>query len=112
MPIYEYRCPDCGHTFERLQKMSADPIKDCPSCSEANVTKLISASAFHLKGGGWYSDHYGLKSDSGDTSSTPAGTTSGSSDAASKPAADSAPAAAPSAPAAPASPSSSTSSSE
>lgn len=108
MPIYEYRCPDCGHTFERLQKMSADPIKDCPSCSESNVTKLISASAFHLKGGGWYSDHYGLKSGSGESSSTPAGSTTGSADAAPAPAADSAPAAAP-APAAPASPSPSSS---
>ncbi len=77
MPIYEYGCASCGHTFERLQKVSDEPIKDCPVCDvEGEVKKLISRSSFVLKGGGWYKDHYGLKSGSGsDTSSS-----SGSSD--------------------------------
>lgn len=64
MPIYEYRCPDCGHQFEVMQKFSDDPIKVCPSCQAEDVRKLISAPAFHLKGGGWYKDHYGLKGSS------------------------------------------------
>ena len=56
MPIYEYECPKCG-VFEFSQPISEDPIKRCPTCRRA-VTKLLSASAFHLKGGGWYSDSY------------------------------------------------------
>ena len=62
MPIYEYRCPDCSLEFEEIQKMSDDPVKVCPSCGKENVTKLLSAAAFHLKGGGWANDNYGLKS--------------------------------------------------
>lgn len=61
MPIYEYECPSCGERFERLVKMS-DPIPGCPACSGTEVRKLVSAAAFVLKGGGWYKDHYGLKS--------------------------------------------------
>lgn len=70
MPIYEYRCPDCGHEFEQLQRMSDDPIKDCPECSGSGVKKLISRTSFVLKGGGWYKDHYGLKGSSGSSSSS------------------------------------------
>lgn len=73
MPIYEYRCPDCGHQFEALQKMSDDPLTDCPACSQHNVKKLISRSAFLLKGGGWYKDHYGLKSSGSSDSSGSSG---------------------------------------
>lgn len=62
MPMYEYRCPDCAHEFEVIQKFSDDPISVCPKCAASNVKKLISRTNFALKGGGWYSDHYGLKS--------------------------------------------------
>ena len=58
MPIYEYRCLDCGHQFELMQKFSDPPAKTCTSCSGA-VQKLISRSAFHLKGSGWYVTDYG-----------------------------------------------------
>ncbi|MAY80527.1 MAG: transcriptional regulator [Deltaproteobacteria bacterium] len=62
MPIYEYGCERCGHAFERLQKISDDPIKDCPECEgTGTVKKLVSRTSFVLKGGGWYKDHYGLK---------------------------------------------------
>lgn len=54
MPIYEYRCNDCGHEFEALQKMSDAPLKDCPSCQAESLVKKISAAGFRLKGGGWY----------------------------------------------------------
>ena len=57
MPIYEYRCQDCGHEFDLLQKFSDPPADTCPSCSGA-VKKLISRSAFHLKGDGWYVTDY------------------------------------------------------
>lgn len=64
MPIYEYRCETCAHKFEQMVKMS-DPIPPCPACGATNARKLVSAASFVLKGGGWYKDHYGLKSSSG-----------------------------------------------
>ncbi len=54
MPIYEYECGACGHTFEAFQKMVDEPLKECPECKKAALKKLISASAFRLKGDGWY----------------------------------------------------------
>ena len=54
MPIYEYRCGSCRHEFESIQKMSDDPLLDCPQCGRPELKKLISASGFRLKGGGWY----------------------------------------------------------
>ena len=73
MPIYEYRCQDCNHEFERMQKFSDPPIGVCPTCS-GSVQKLISRSAFHLKGSGWYVTDYGRnggeKSESSEKSTT------------------------------------------
>lgn len=54
MPIYEYQCQACQHQMETLQKISDEPLLDCPVCHEAALKKLVSASAFRLKGGGWY----------------------------------------------------------
>ncbi|MCU7939076.1 MAG: zinc ribbon domain-containing protein [gamma proteobacterium symbiont of Bathyaustriella thionipta] len=54
MPIYEYRCDGCGHEMELMQRMSDDPMKDCPVCQESKLKKLISAAGFRLKGSGWY----------------------------------------------------------
>lgn len=54
MPIYEYHCQACNHQLEALQKMSDAELRDCPQCGAAQLQKLISASAFRLKGGGWY----------------------------------------------------------
>jgi len=54
MPIYEYRCEACGHYLETLQKISDPPLTDCHKCGQSTLKKLISASAFRLKGGGWY----------------------------------------------------------
>ena len=61
VPIYEYGCASCGHHFEEIQKVSDEPIAICPKCEDGKVKRLISAPSFHLKGGGWYKDHYGLK---------------------------------------------------
>ncbi len=57
MPIYEYECDRCEKVFEVQQRISEDPLKTCPECGAA-VKKLVSMSAFHLKGGGWYADGY------------------------------------------------------
>ena len=54
MPIYEYECSECAHQFEIIQKMSDDPLVDCPACHAPKLKKLISAAAFRLKGQGWY----------------------------------------------------------
>ncbi len=69
MPIYEYRCDGCGHEMEVMQKMSDDPMKDCPVCKESKLKKLISASGFRLKGSGWYeTDFKNSKKSSGNNS--------------------------------------------
>jgi len=60
MPIYEYECGTCGHRFEKLMRIGAD-APPCEDCGAEEVRKLVSASGFILKGGGWYKDHYGLK---------------------------------------------------
>jgi len=54
MPIYEYQCRQCGHKFDKLQKISDNPLLDCPDCGQPELTKLISAAGFRLKGSGWY----------------------------------------------------------
>ena len=53
MPIYEYECKNCGHVFDVLQKMSDDPLTECPECGQPDLRKLLSAPNFHLKGKGW-----------------------------------------------------------
>ena len=54
MPIYEYECAACGHRKEAIQKISDEPLKDCPECGKPELKKMVSAAAFRLKGGGWY----------------------------------------------------------
>ena len=55
MPIYVFRCDDCGEKFERLQKLS-DPDPDvCPNCGKHHtVHKQVTAPVFRLAGSGWY----------------------------------------------------------
>ncbi|MFO7908621.1 zinc ribbon domain-containing protein [Vreelandella aquamarina] len=54
MPIYEYECKACGQRLEKLQKMSADPLTQCPECHQEALSRLVSAAGFRLAGGGWY----------------------------------------------------------
>ena len=54
MPIYAYRCQDCGHAQDFLQKISDGPIAACPACGSTNFQKQVTAAGFQLKGGGWY----------------------------------------------------------
>ncbi len=69
MPIYEYRCAACGHTMEVIQKVNDKPLKKCTECSGA-LEKLISRSAFQLRGGGWYNEGYGGQGKSSGSSSS------------------------------------------
>ena len=57
MPIYEYQCEVCGHTFEAIQKFSDEPIKACVVCS-GPVRRLLSPPALVFKGTGWYVTDY------------------------------------------------------
>lgn len=57
MPLYEYRCDDCGLVFEVRQKFSDEPLNSCRHCG-GQAKKLISKTAFALKGGGWYQQGY------------------------------------------------------
>ncbi|HUJ85990.1 MAG TPA: FmdB family zinc ribbon protein [Burkholderiales bacterium] len=58
MPIYEYRCSECGFQSEYLQKVSEPPLSVCPSCGKAKFQKLLSAAGFQLKGSGWYATDF------------------------------------------------------
>ena len=76
MPIYEYKCEDCGHEFEEMLHFSERDVPLNTPCSmrifdrnrepqcfdcKGKLRLKMSMSSFHLKGGGWYKDGYGLK---------------------------------------------------
>jgi putative FmdB family regulatory protein len=54
MPIYAYRCADCGHTKDVLQKLSDPVLTTCPACGKDTFSKQLTAAGFQLKGSGWY----------------------------------------------------------
>lgn len=62
MPIYEYKCNACEHRLEKLQRMSDEPLVDCPECNQPSLTKLVSAAGFRLTGSGWYETDFKNKS--------------------------------------------------
>ena len=57
MPVYEYKCKQCGREFEYQQRMSDPDMTVCEACGGA-LERLISRTAFQLKGSGWYKDLY------------------------------------------------------
>lgn len=58
MPIYEYRCSDCGHQQEFLQKVSDAPLTVCTKCGKPSFSKMVTAAGFQLKGSGWYATDF------------------------------------------------------
>ncbi|MGL4767528.1 MAG: FmdB family zinc ribbon protein [Formosimonas sp.] len=58
MPIYAYRCTQCGHAQDILQKMSDEPLTICPVCQHASFSKQVTSAGFALKGSGWYATDF------------------------------------------------------
>ena len=58
MPIYGYRCAECGEEHEALQKVSEPPLTVCPACGKPALQKQLSAAGFQLKGSGWYATDF------------------------------------------------------
>jgi putative FmdB family regulatory protein len=58
VPIYEYRCGDCGHQQEFLQKVSDAPMIVCTACGKPSFSKMVTAAGFQLKGSGWYATDF------------------------------------------------------
>jgi putative FmdB family regulatory protein len=54
MPIYAYRCDECGFAKDVLQKISDPVLTVCPSCGKSSYKKQVTAAGFQLKGTGWY----------------------------------------------------------
>lgn len=63
MPLYDFECSKCGHTFELFIKYQSSTEPACPNCGSGGdaLQKLVPSSNFALKGGGWYKDGYGGK---------------------------------------------------
>ncbi len=61
MPTYDYKCEDCGNTFEFFQKMTDEPLKVCPKC-KGKLKRLIGPGAGAIfKGSGFYQTDYKMK---------------------------------------------------
>jgi putative FmdB family regulatory protein len=58
MPIYEYKCGACGFQKEFLQRISDQPLTDCPECGKKTLNKMVTAAGFQLKGSGWYATDF------------------------------------------------------
>lgn len=66
MPLYPYRCTECGYRFEKIQKFDAEPETECPKC-HGKLERPLTAPRFHFKGSGWYVNDYGGKSSEPET---------------------------------------------
>lgn len=61
MPTYTYQCNACEHQFETQQRMTDEPLTDCPECGKPELRKVITQGNFILKGSGWYQTEYAKK---------------------------------------------------
>lgn len=102
MPIYAYRCEECGFTKDVLQKISDPVLTVCPSCAKPSFKKQVTAAGFQLKGTGWYvTDFRGGTPPATGTASNGNGAGNGNGATPAASTESSAPAAAPAAPATP-----------
>jgi putative FmdB family regulatory protein len=91
MPLYEYECFLCHHRFERIQRVSADPVEACPECGGA-VRRLLGTPALQFKGSGWYVTDYGNGRSRGTTETANGETEKSTTKSADPPAAEDTPA--------------------
>jgi putative FmdB family regulatory protein len=61
LPLYPYRCTQCGHRFEKIQHFGAEPEKICPQCG-GMLERTLTAPGLSFKGAGWYVNDYASKS--------------------------------------------------
>jgi putative FmdB family regulatory protein len=80
MPIYAYRCDECGFAKDVLQKISDPVLTVCPSCGKSSYKKQVTAAGFQLKGTGWYVTDFrgGSAPATGTAPSTDGGSSTGS----------------------------------
>ena len=71
LPLYEYRCTQCGNRFEKIQNFSAQPETECPKCHGV-LERPLNAPALQFKGAGWYINDYAPTAASGSSDSKPA----------------------------------------
>ncbi|HLW71916.1 MAG TPA: zinc ribbon domain-containing protein [Candidatus Binataceae bacterium] len=88
MPIYEYKCHNCG-VFEVTQRITENALKKCPTC-KGKVERIISATSFVLKGSGWYATDYANKGKTDATAIDSSASTGAASDSSSNGSSDSA----------------------
>lgn len=69
MPIYEYMCHQCQHLQQMLVRRGDEQKPACKRCGSTELKRQVSTSAFHLKGGGWYSSGYESSSSDGSNQS-------------------------------------------
>ena len=71
MPIYEYKCQQCGLLFEKRQSVSDAPLTSCEKC-HGKLEKQWSLSGFQFKGAGWYvTDYAGKKTSEAESTAKP-----------------------------------------
>lgn len=64
MPYYTYRCKNCSHQFEKLQKMTAHALVTCPECKQDTLVRIIHGASMVFKGSGFYLTDYKKSSSS------------------------------------------------
>ncbi|MGB8786144.1 MAG: FmdB family zinc ribbon protein [Candidatus Acidiferrales bacterium] len=67
LPLFEYKCPKCGHQFEKIEAFSASKTKKCPKCG-GKATRMAAAPAIQFKGSGWYVTDYAGKNSAASSS--------------------------------------------
>jgi putative FmdB family regulatory protein len=74
MPTYAYRCPKCGHEFQKFRKMTVKARPKCPECGTTAVSKITGGVGLHFKGSGFYITDYkaGQKGQGGQEGQKPA----------------------------------------
>jgi putative FmdB family regulatory protein len=70
LPLYPYRCTQCGHKFEKIQHFNSEPEKVCPQCGGV-LERTLTAPGLSFKGAGWYVNDYASKSSSASSDSDP-----------------------------------------